>query len=293
MPQSRSKKLDRKDEFHLIASQQQLIQSEKLASIGMIAAGVAHEINNPLGYVQSNLETLKIYHEKMLQFVGEVRGLVAELNKGQAGEGVNTSLKRVQARLTDPDFDFILKDQSILAEESLVGVFRIAETIRSLKVFTHASLEADQDTDMHECIEAALRVAANELKYKCEVVKEFGVVPRIQTDTGALLQVIMSLLINAAHAIEKRGRIVIRTSVEKKFVRVSIADNGVGISDENLKKLFTPFFTTKPKGQGTGLGLSSSRAILEKLGGEILVDSAIGRGSTFTVLIPELRAAPR
>ncbi len=286
MPQSRSKKLDQKDEFHLIASQQQLIQSEKLASIGMIAAGVAHEINNPLGYVQSNLETLKIYQDKMLQFVGEVRTLVADLGK-EGTNATSTRLHGVQVLLNDPDFNFVLKDQSILAEECLIGVCRISETIRSLKVFTNVSTETTQETDIHECIEAALRVAANELKYKCEVVKEFGVVPKMITDTGALLQVLMSLLINAAHAIEKRGRIVIRTSLEKKFVRVAIADNGVGISDENLKELFKPFFTTKPKGQGTGLGLSSSRAILEKLGGEILVDSFLGRGSTFTVLIPE------
>lgn len=184
------------------------------------------------------------------------------------------------------ELDYLLSDQKVLVEESLEGVNRISEIVQSLKAFARNPDGLEKNINVNECVLAALRIASNELKYKCEVVKEMSDLPRVSCNPSHLLQVVMNILINAAQAIEERGKVTICTSVKGQSILISIQDTGSGISPENQKRLFTPFFTTKPVGKGTGLGLSVSYGIISKMGGEILVESQVGVGSTFTIQIP-------
>ncbi len=261
-------------------AQNHLLQSDKMASIGQLAAGVAHEINNPIGYVYSNLGTL----EKYVQDTFAILAMYEQAEGSISDPEVRGRLKAARDKL---DIAFLKEDLRDLMSESKDGITRVKNIVQNLKDFSHADA-ADEwhSSDLHIGLESTLNIVNNEIKYKADVVREYGELPEIVCLPSQLNQVFMNLLVNAAHAIEERGKITIRTGRQADEVWVEIADTGKGISQEHMKKIFDPFFTTKPVGKGTGLGLSLSYGIIEKHQGRIEVQSEIGRGTTFRVWLP-------
>ncbi|MDD5383606.1 MAG: PAS domain S-box protein [Gallionella sp.] len=267
--------------MELKTAQRQLLQSEKMASIGLLAAGVAHEINNPVGYINSNLGTL----EKYLAGIFTALDKYEEIVSSDAHD--SQELQKLQRLNEKLDLDFLRGDIKSLLAESREGLGRIKGIVLNLKDFSRSSAdEAWQWADLTKCLESTLTIVWNELKYKCEVVKEFGVLPQIYCLPLQLDQVFMNLLVNAAQSIETRGTITIRTGQERDRVWAEITDTGAGIPADILPRIFDPFFTTKPVGTGTGLGLSVSYGIIERHHGKIEVRSEIGKGSTFRVILP-------
>ncbi|MDP4027743.1 MAG: PAS domain S-box protein [Gallionella sp.] len=269
----------------LKATQSQLMQSAKMASIGLLAAGVAHEINNPIGYVNSNMGTLEKYLADIFAVIDKFED--AEMVMGMLMDANDPLLEELRQFKKKINLDYVRKDIKDLLTESHQGLERVKRIVLDLKNFSHADSD-DQWlwADIHQVLDATLNVVWNELKYKCEVVKEYGVLPEIYCLPTQLDQVFMNLLVNAAQAIEVRGKITIRTGQEGDRVWVEVSDTGKGIPPEDFPNLFDPFFTTKPVGKGTGLGLSVSYSIVEKHHGKIEVHSEVGKGSTFRVWLP-------
>ena len=264
-------------------NQVHLVHSVKMASLGQMAAGVAHEINNPVGFVTSNLGTIAEYTRVFTRLLEAYETLTDQVTRDQSTADL---LHRIAEMRQEEDLDFIREDIDHLLAESLNGMHRVKEIVQGLKSFAHLDEAEMQIADVNEGIEATLKVVWNELKYKCEVHTKLKPLPKIRCYPGQLNQVFMNLLVNAAHAMEHRGEITIETEATDSKMIIRISDNGVGIPEEHLSKLFNPFFTTKPVGEGTGLGLSISYGIIEKHGGSIEVDSEVGRGTTFTIYLP-------
>jgi PAS domain S-box-containing protein len=262
-------------------AQNQLLQSEKMAAIGLLAAGVAHEINNPVGYVNSNLATLE-KHLAHFYFI---------MDKYEAAEalmGVDNplfqELRQFKAKI---NLDRIRKDTKSLIAESQQGLERVKQIILDLKEFSHTDTHDQWEwADIHKGLDSTLNIVWNELKYKCDVVKEYGALPEIYCLPSQLNQVFMDLLVNAVQSINVRGKITLRTGQKGDRIWVEIIDTGKGIPPKDIPRLFEPFFTTKPVGIGTGLGLSISYTIVKKHHGEIEVQSEVGKGSTFRVWLP-------
>ncbi len=267
-------------------TQVQLVQSEKLASIGQLAAGVAHEINNPIGYVNSNLSSLKGYATDFMVYI-EALELFEKNVKDKGLAEFSEELNKLEALKKQLDIEYLKDDIEDILKESAFGMEKVRDIVQSLKNFSRLDQEDEpQEADINECIEQTLKIVWNDLKYKCEVEKHFAELPDIYCFPGQLNQVIMNLLVNAGHAIEEKGVITITTLKEGDNCLIKIRDSGKGIPEQNIQKLFEPFFTTKPVGQGTGLGLSISYGIMQKHGGSISVDSTEGVGTEFTLTIP-------
>ncbi|MFL5349186.1 MAG: ATP-binding protein [Hyalangium sp.] len=265
--------------------QAQLIQAEKLASLGQMAAGIAHEINNPVSYVTSNLKTLEQYATLLGPLLGSLRELVEA--PGSEPRTLSAEQRQGLRRLWEQaEAEQLLTDMPELIQESLTGTRRIKEIAQSLRSFAREDDGKPQVVDLNAELESTLRMVGNELKYKCEVKRDFGPLPRITCHPTQLVQVFTNLLLNAGQALEQWGEIRIRTRQQGDEVVVEISDTGKGMTQETISKLFTPFFTTKPRGQGTGLGLSISRDIVTRHGGRLEVQSEPGRGSTFTLFLP-------
>ena len=262
-------------------TQNQLIQSEKMASVGQLAAGVAHEINNPIGYVHSNLNSL----ERYVRDIMELLDVYNDLEKAGAGNHAAVAAQ-VAAHRKRIELEFLREDIGNLLSESLHGISRVEKIVRDLKEFSHVGEAEWQQSDIHEGLESTLNVVAHEIKYKAKLVKDYAPIPKIECLPFQLNQVFMNLLVNAAQAIEDQGEIRIRTEADDNEVRVIISDSGKGISEAHLHRIFEPFFTTKPVGKGTGLGLSVSYGIIQKHGGRIDVSSEVGKGTTFVVHLP-------
>ncbi|CAB1369329.1 PAS domain S-box protein [Denitratisoma oestradiolicum] len=265
-------------------AQNQLLQSEKMASIGMLAAGVAHEINNPIGFIKSNMQSLERYTEDLMRVVSAYER--AEVSLPERSD-IFEELHEVKDQI---EFDYVKQDIRALIAESLQGLERVTKIVVDLKNFSHMESK-DQWTmdDIHSGIESTLNVIWNELKYTCEVKKEYGQLPLVECVISQLNQVFMNLLVNAAQAIEGKGIITIRTGTEGEMIWVEIADTGKGIAAENLGNIFDPFYTTKPVGKGTGLGLSVSYGIIQKHHGRITVESETSQGTKFRVWLPILQ----
>ena len=263
----------------------QIVQSEKLASIGQLAAGVAHEINNPVGYVSSNLGSIR-------EYAGIMRTLL-EMHERLAAAPDDAELRaRIEAYRAEQDLDFVLADLDDLLAESQAGVARVTEIVQNLKSFARNDGVERKDTDLNDVVESMIRMVWNELKYRCTVERDFGDVPPIPCNAGRIGQVIMNMLVNAAHAIpETGGTVAVATATEGDHAVVTIRDDGCGMDAGTAARIFDPFFTTKAVGAGTGLGLSVSHGIVEEHGGRIEVASAPGRGTTFRILLP-LQPAP-
>jgi PAS domain S-box-containing protein len=261
-------------------AQAQLLQSEKMASIGQLAAGVAHEINNPVGFVNSNMGSLRSYVETLLKVIDDYDRLLA-------GLADRPDIAAAVARLRQQaDLEFLKEDATALVKESMDGLRRVKDIVQSLKDFSHVGETDWQMADLHRGLDSTLNIANNEFKYKATVDKQYGKLPMVKCLASQLNQVFMNLIVNASHAIKETGVITIRTGAENGWVWVEIGDNGIGIAPENLSRIFDPFFTTKPIGQGTGLGLSLSYNIVKTHGGRIEVASELGKGTRFTVHLP-------
>lgn len=271
-------------------TQAYMIQSEKMAAIGQLAAGVAHEINNPTGFVSSNLNTLSNYQADINRLIEQYRNLASESKKLTAKREETASLSEqvecIQDIESETDMDFVLEDTRNLIKESQEGVERIKRIVDDLKAFAHPGNDKLQSSDINNCLESTLNVVWNELKYKATVIKEYGDLPLINCYPQQLNQVFMNLLVNAAQAIEKQGVIKISSRAYNGNVEIKISDTGSGISQENISKIFDPFFTTKDVGKGTGLGLHITYNIIKKHNGTIDVESTVGKGTTFTIRLP-------
>ena len=269
----------------LLENQAQLVQSEKMAGIGQIAAGVAHEINNPVGFIKSNLGTLTEYVGVFKNHLASYETLHgAILKRKPLDNDIKKYADDIEQIREKDDIGFILDDVDKLLAESVEGANRVQDIVEGLNRFARIDKGEIQEADINERIETTLRVVWNELKYKCEVRKNFGVLPLILCCPGQLDQVFMNLIVNASQAISSRGVITIDTAATDTHVVVRISDTGEGIPPENIRKLFDPFFTTKTR--GTGLGLSVSFGIVKSHNGIINVESEAGKGTTFTVRLP-------
>lgn len=268
----------------LKSTQSQLLQSEKMASIGQLAAGVAHEINNPIGYVHSNLGTMQVYLRGMTSLLDAYDRLVSGWPEGDAA-----ALDEIQEIKRQVDYDFMRQDLLQVLVESREGIERVRKIVLDLRDFSHGGQSGSEDwvfADIHRGLESTLNIVWSELKYKAEVRREFGDLPPIECLPAQLNQVFLNLLINAGQAIKERGVITITTSREDRGISITFADDGVGISPEHLKRIYDPFFTTKPVGKGTGLGLALSYGIVQKHHGSIEVFSNLGEGSSFRIFLP-------
>jgi PAS domain S-box-containing protein len=263
----------------LKASQSAVVQQEKMASIGQLAAGVAHEINNPMGFISSNLGTLGKYMRKLSEFIDAQAEAAAMIESEEVREHLKERRKSLKV-------DYIMEDVESLIKESLEGAERVKKIVQNLKSFSRVDEAEFKAADINECIESTLNIVWNELKYKAEVKKDYGDIPLTKCYPQQLNQVFMNLLVNSAQAIEKQGEIRIKTWNGDGKIKITIEDTGSGIPEETLGHIFEPFYTTKPVGKGTGLGLSISYDIVKKHHGDIQVESEVGKGTRFTITIP-------
>ena len=267
-------------------NQTQLLQSEKLAVIGQLAAGVAHEINNPVGFVLSNMGTLAEYADSLVNLLSAYKNFEDCVQSG-VPEKVFQALESLRQQKEAIDLDFILEDLESLVAESADGAERVGRIVQNLRDFSHLDRQQRMPTDINAGIDSTLNIIWNELKYKVQIEKDYGDFPEVVCFPMELNQVFMNLLMNSAQAIEDRGTIAIKTYRQEDFVYVAISDTGNGMSPEVQQRIFEPFFTTKEVGEGTGLGLSMCHTIIaDKHGGEITCESERGKGTTFTLKIP-------
>ncbi|NVN91031.1 MAG: PAS domain-containing protein [Desulfuromonadales bacterium] len=261
-------------------AQRAIYQQEKMASIGQLAAGVAHEINNPMGFISSNLSTLGKYMDKLKVY----ETAMIEVVESKGDEVTTAEIRALRKKMK---IDLILGDVNGLLEESRDGAERVRRIVQDLKSFSHVDEAECKPSSINDCLNSTLNMARNEIKYVADVELEFDPdLPMLNCYPQQLYQVFMNLLVNAAHAIEGHGVIRIKTFRAGEDVVVRVSDTGRGIAPEHLSRIFEPFFTTKEVGKGTGLGLSISYDIIKKHGGIINVESRIGSGSTFTVRMP-------
>jgi signal transduction histidine kinase len=264
----------------------QLLQAEKMASIGQLAAGVAHEINNPIGFVSSNMETLQHYCQSLvhaLQYAGQ-------LLANHTSKELTTSFQHYSSQ---HNLDFLVQDLPDLIAESLEGTARVMSIVKSLKEFSHVDSSEWKETSLIDGMESTLRIINNELKYKAIVHKDYQQqMPLVYCQSMQINQVFMNVLLNAVQALQSSGDIYIRISTEAEFALVSVRDTGSGIAPQHLTKIFDPFFTTKAVGSGTGLGLSLSYSIIKKHQGTLSVSSTPGQGAEFVIRLPLASAPP-
>jgi signal transduction histidine kinase len=261
----------------LQSAQEQLVQTEKMASLGQLVSGIAHEIKNPLNFIYGNTGFLGDYTQKLQALVESLENLPS------LSDDDRMEIARQKEAI---HYAFIKNDLRILIDNFSEGARRINTIVSDLRTFSRMDTDAISDVDLHASLEMSLNLLRNQYKNRIEIHKEYGDIPKIQGYSGKLNQVLMNLLSNAFHAIRENGDVWIRTRSHNGAVEIEIEDNGAGIPRENLKRIFEPFFTTKPVGQGTGLGLSISYGIIEQHQGKIHVNSTPQKGSTFTVRLP-------
>ncbi len=281
----RTRKLEQSLE-ELEKAQDKLIQSEKMASIGALTAGITHEINNPMAFIKSNLEQIKEYAKAIIIFLQELFQKLEPLGKSNQGE-LKKLIEEIYQRAEELDIWYILSDCEQIISETQEGVERVIGIIRDLRQFTHPNHDVVGENCLEDLLETAINLTWNEIKYKAELIREYAQLPPIKCYPRLLTQVFVNLLVNACQAIEKQGKIWVRTFKRDGYYCAQVEDTGCGISKENLNKIFDPFFTTKEVNKGTGLGLSISYGIIKKHQGKIEVESEPGKGTIFTIKIPE------
>ncbi len=274
----------KKDEMQIRELYAQLLQNEKMASIGQLSAGIAHEINNPMGFINSNLGTLEKYVDKFERYITTLEPLVQNCCTEQQQQAVQALRKELK-------LEYVLRDIRQLLEESSDGAGRVMRIVQDLKTFSRSDTTQIARAELHQCIDSTINIIWNQIKYVAELKKEYGDLPKVPCNVQQVNQVFMNLLVNACHAIQEKqadelGTITVRTRADSDNAYIAIADTGCGIPDEVRHKIFEPFYTTKEVGKGTGLGLSISHEIIKKHGGELTVESEVGKGTTFTIRLP-------
>ncbi len=273
-------------------TQAHMLQTEKMASIGQLSAGVAHEINNPTGFVRSNLKTLDDYQKDIVALIKKYQELAGEVRSGLTA-GMDTNqienlLSDIASFENEIEIGDILEDISDLINDCLEGTERIKKIVYDLKDFAHPGEDNLQSIDINKGLISTLNVVNNEIKYKADLETDLGDIQTVRGYPQQLNQVFMNILVNAAQAMNEKGRIRVVTRQEGDDVVVAISDTGCGIAPENLNKIFDPFYTTKEVGKGTGLGMNIAYNIIKKHHGTIQVDSELCRGTTFTIRIPSM-----
>jgi hemerythrin-like metal-binding protein len=259
-------------------TQNRLMQSEKMAAVGQLAAGVAHEINNPVGFVTSNMGSLADYVGQLFALIDQYQAALSSL-PAELGAALQAASKKM-------DLDYLRGDIPSLLEESRDGLTRVKNIVNGLRDFSRADDGKWTPTDVTEIVERALQIAGNEIKHKASLVKELAVLPPVACIASQINQVLVNLLVNAAQAVTPPGIITVRSGVQGESVWLEVSDNGCGMPEDVKKRIFEPFYTTKEVGKGTGLGLSISWEIVQRHNGEIEVTSAPGEGTTFRVTLP-------
>lgn len=264
-------------------AQNQLVVSEKMASLGLLSAGIAHEINNPIGYIRSNLDSLQHYTQELTELIELYERAEQYISEPKALESIEQHKRKI-------NLPFLKEDLSQLINDSLTGSQRVKQIVTDLKIFAYPEQHNWEKLDLRECIQSVLNIVNSEVKYKAEIELNIDPeLPTIECITTQIYQVLTNLLINAAQAIEEQGRItisVLSLRPEEDAVQITIRDTGCGMSQDVINKIFDPFFTTKAVGQGTGLGLSVSYGIIEAHLGSIQVESQPGQGTCFTLSLP-------
>jgi two-component system, NtrC family, sensor kinase len=260
-------------------AQNLLVQSEKMAAVGQLAAGVAHEINNPVSFVYSNLGTLEDYLDRLL-------ALVRSYEQAERAMPAGGALDQLRQARVAADLGFLRQDVQALLQESRTGLDRVRGIVNNLRDFSHVDQAEWQEVDLNVDLESTLRLVAGDLERKARVVREYGRLPRLRCIPGQINQVFLNLLLNAVQALDEGGTITVRSGAEEGRVWVEIADDGRGMTPEVRKRIFEPFFTTRAAGRGTGLGLSLAYDIVKRHQGSMEVHSEPGRGSRFRVWLP-------
>ncbi|MBI4309552.1 MAG: hypothetical protein HY591_04395 [Candidatus Omnitrophica bacterium] len=266
-------------------AQAQLLQSEKFSAIGQLAAGIAHEINNPIGFINSNLQTLEKYaahYSRLLGILNKLEKALRDKDQERAAHIV-ASWEKVRQ---ETDFAFIDDDIGNLIKESREGVQKVSRIVLDLRAFASPDKGAMDSINIEALMESMLNIAWNEIKYKAELKRDYGDVPLIFCNPQKIGQVFVNILINAAQAIKDKGFITIKTYTKANYVCVDFSDTGCGIAPEHITRIFDPFFTTKPPGKGVGLGLSISYDIVRKHAGTLTFTSSPDKGTTFTLMLP-------
>ncbi|HRB31313.1 MAG TPA: ATP-binding protein [Ferruginibacter sp.] len=260
-------------------AQEQLVQSEKMASLGQLTAGVAHEINNPINFVSANIKPLKEDLAEIMQCIQLYEQAITE-NK------LETFFEKVEEYKNKTGISFSIEEVKSLLRGIEEGAARTSEIVKGLRNFSRLDQNVVKKTNLNEGIESTLALLHSAYKDRVEIVKDLGQIPEVDCLPGQLNQVFMNIISNAVQAIPGEGKIFIKTWATDNLVKISIKDTGPGMSDETKKKIFDPFFTTKDVGKGTGLGLSISYGIIQKHNGKIEVESVKGEGAVFIITLP-------
>ncbi len=269
----------------LKTSHRQILQQEKMASIGQLAAGVAHEINNPMAFIMSNLLSLQKYVGKLLQFITVQSEGIETLSHSDNGSA-ESAYARVAESRQSLKIDYVVEDSRSLLTESLEGADRVKRIVQDLKSFSRVDGTEIAPADINKILDSTINIVWNEIKHKATLKKEYEDIPLVHCNHGQLSQVFMNILVNAAQAMTDFGEITVKTRRDGPCVRVAVSDTGTGITEDKIGRIFEPFYTTKEIGQGTGLGLSIAYDIVKKHHGDIEAVSEVGKGTTFLVTIP-------
>ena len=270
---------------HLSQAQRQLQQSEKLATVGQLAAGIAHEINNPIGYIGSNINTLKSYVAKLLPIVESSQKLIS-VEASETGADLSKQLEHLREYLKQDDVGYLVGDLSDIVDECAEGIKRVKSIVADMKGIARSGEDERDWNDIHEALDTALNIANNEIKYKASVKKDYAELPKLFCSSSQMNQIFLNILVNASQAIDEHGVITVRTREVDGNAEIDIEDTGKGIDEAGVSRIFDTFYTTKPAGQGTGLGLSIAKEIITRHGGEISVRSEVGKGTCFTIRLP-------
>ncbi|MCB1155237.1 GHKL domain-containing protein, partial [bacterium] len=263
----------------LKAAQSALFQSEKMASLGVLVAGVAHEINNPINFVSGSMPLLQENVKALLE-------LIDDLEKMELPDEARAKLDHLKK---DLEIDYVKEDLEKIIRNVATGAQRVKEIVANLRTFSRVESGEQAEVNIHEGIDSTLEILKHEYKNKIEIHRDYGDIPHLLGSPGKLNQVFMNILHNAIQAIDGTGDIYIRTMQDDDKVVIEIQDTGKGIPEDKIPKIFDPFFTTKPVGEGTGLGLSISYSIIQDHRGRLTVDSRVGQGTTFRIELPTLK----
>ncbi len=266
---------------NLEEAQNQLLQSVKMAAVGQLAAGITHEINNPISFVRSNFNSLTQYVNSLL----DIDAAYGEIEKQYADKNPEI-FRQVHELKNDAEHSFIVSDLRQLISESRDGLERVNAIVQDLNNFSRIGDASWEWADLHSSLDAVLKIVLNDFKYNVRIERQFGELPKVHCVSAQISQVLMNVLLNAAQSIEDQGVIIIRTGCEDNQVWIEVQDDGNGIDPKNMKRIFEPFFTTKPAGKGTGLGLSIAWGIVQRHKGKIEVSSEKGGGTVSRIVLP-------